>query len=606
MKIFNKVSIGSALSSSFAVAVLGLIGPMAVHAATSPALGDAATFSIISQTGATNTGITTISGDVGVLVPPTYTESGTTTFTTAGNPHLGDAAAAAAQISNTAAFGALAAGDNADANCIGGVLPSGTDLTTLSPLGPGLYCSGGTFLLTGNLTLTGAGPWVFKTVSALITSPGSSVTGGDSCDIWWRVGSTATLATTTAFKGNILALTSVGLNTGASLDGRALAQTGAVTLDANTVSIPVCAAPPSSSGSATGSINVVKVVINDNGRTGVINDFPLFVNGIPVGPSVPNSFPTPANYTITETSNANYTSSFSGDCDATGHITLNTYESKVCIITNNDIGPAIVVPPVPPLIEIVKVPAPLSLPAGPGSVLYTYTLHNIGTVPVNTVKLLGDTCSPIVRQSGDLNSNNILEVNETWVYTCATTLPATHTNTVTATGWANGIMATDIASATVVVGQPIVPPLIHITKTPSPLTLKVGGGVVTYTKKVTNPGTVALSNVTVTDDKCSPVSYISGDSNLDSKLDPSETWTYTCSQNLTQTTTNTAIATGQANGLTARDFALATVVVATAAPALPNTGFPTQESNSSRNMIIAGILMLAFGSLAIVLKKRAI
>jgi uncharacterized repeat protein (TIGR01451 family) len=137
----------------------------------------------------------------------------------------------------------------------------------------------------------------------------------------------------------------------------------------------------------------------------------------------------------------------------------------------------------------------------------------------------------------------------------------------------------DIASATVVVGTPVVPPLIHVTKVPSPLTLPAGGGAVTFTEKITNPGTVALSNVILTDDKCSPMAFISGDADADGFLDPTETWTYTCSSNLTKTTTNTARASGEANGLTVRDLAVATVVVASAVPALPNTGIaPTERS----------------------------
>ena len=208
-------------------------------------------------------------------------------------------------------------------------------------------------------------------------------------------------------------------------------------------------------------------------------------------------------------------------------------------------------------------------------VQYSYILRNIGTVPVTNISMVGDTCSPIVLANGDNNGDNILQTNEVWTYHCNYFLPATHTNTVVATGWANGISATDIASATVIVGQPIVPPLIHITKTPSPLALKAGGGWVTYTKKVSNPGTVALSNVRVNDNKCGPVTYISGDTNRNSKLDTNETWTYTCKSRLAQTTTNTAVARGDANGLTARDFAIATVVVALPAPVvpkLPNTG----------------------------------
>ena len=359
----------------------------------------------------------------------------------------------------------------------------------------------------------------------------------------------------------------------------------------------------SGGGSRVGTINIIKRVVNDNGRTKTIADFPLFVNGTPVASGVTNTFPAPAGaYTITETNDPNYTRAFSGDCDVNGQLNLSPGENRVCIITNDDIGAPVVVPPVPPLIDVVKVPNPLALPGGPGAVTYTYTLKNIGTVPVTSITMVGDTCSPITLISGDTNSDSRLDLSETWVYRCSTTLTATHTNTVTATGWANGISATDLASATVVVGSPIVPPLIHITKVPSPLTLGAGGGMVTYTKKVTNPGTVALNNVRVTDDKCSPINYISGDTNSDSKLDPSETWTYTCRINLIRTTTNTAIATGDANGMTARDFALATVVVANTVPALPNTGVTATQSIFTWILVAAGIFAVL---LFIFIRKKA-
>lgn len=202
--------------------------------------------------------------------------------------------------------------------------------------------------------------------------------------------------------------------------------------------------------------------------------------------------------------------------------------------------------------------------------------------------MVGDTCSPINRTSGDTDNDNRLDVTEIWVHHCFTNLTATHTNTVVATGWANGLSATDIASATVVVGAPIIPPLIHVTKVPNPLALLAGGGMVTYTKTVTNPGTVPLQNVRITDDKCGPVNYASGDTNGNALLEPTESWLYTCSTNLTQTTTNTAVAAGDANGMTARDFAIATVVVAIApvvVPALPNTG-----SLSPGNVLIWSLL----------------
>lgn len=363
------------------------------------------------------------------------------------------------------------------------------------------------------------------------------------------------------------------------------------------------------------TINVVKTVINDNGGILTVGDFPLFVNGVSVVSGETNVFAAPATYTVTETSDADYTQAFSGDCDADGNVDLTAGDNWFCIITNNDIaavipptssrppvsgiGPAL--PLVPPLIDVVKVPSPLALPDGPGLVNYTYTLRNIGTVAVTNITMVGDTCSPITLFSGDLDGDARLDVNETWQYRCSTTLAQTHTNTIVATGWANGLSAVDIASATVIVGIPIVPPLIHVTKIPSPLILPFGGGVVTYTATITNPGVVALTNVRLTDDTCSPMIYLSGDENGDGDLDPVEEWRYTCQTTVTETTTNTAIATGEANGievndsiahlLIARDFAIAPVVVlfpatgasnvvvipgladATFAPGLPDAGF---------------------------------
>jgi len=230
-------------------------------------------------------------------------------------------------------------------------------------------------------------------------------------------------------------------------------------------------------------------------------------------------------------------------------------------------------------------------------------LRNIGTVPVSDVTMVGDTCSPIALQSGDTNADARLDVSETWVYTCSTMLSATHTNVVTATGWANGISAVDIASATVIVGGPV-PPLIHVTKIPNLLSLPAAGGMVTYTERITNPGTVALSNVRLTDDKCAPMTRISGDTDGDSRLDTTETWTYTCSTRLARTTTNTASAVGEANGITVRDYAIATVVVA--APGLPSAGASPLERGGMLWIAAAflGALLILGTRLALVVRRK--
>ena len=116
---------------------------------------------------------------------------------------------------------------------------------------PGVYCFASSGQLTGTLTLDAGGNanavWVFKTGSTLITASNSSVlliNGAQQCNVFWQVGSSATLGTGTTFVGNILALTSITLTTNAHLSGRALARNGAVTLDSNTVAISACSVPP--------------------------------------------------------------------------------------------------------------------------------------------------------------------------------------------------------------------------------------------------------------------------------------------------------------------------------------------------------------------------
>lgn len=244
MEKFNKKLLFGIFIAAIAVGPVGLDN--VAYAATSPTLVGAAGYSVLGATTVTNTGSTTTTGEVGVSAGTAITgfPPGIAAGDNAVHLHSNDASAIAAQADNLVAFGTLDQGcDHSYA--------SGQDLTLLSPLVPGVYCSVGSFLLTGNLTLSGSGVWIFKTVSSLVTSPGSSITGGDPCNVWWRIGSSATLDTTTSFIGSILALTSVGLNTGATLNGRALAQTGAVTLDANTITGPICAVTPGTGATTT-------------------------------------------------------------------------------------------------------------------------------------------------------------------------------------------------------------------------------------------------------------------------------------------------------------------------------------------------------------------
>src|SRR3989338_649014 len=497
-KKFSKVSMG-VLVATFMLGLAGL-----VIAATSVNLGTADGFAVLAGSTITNTGSSVINGDLGLS--PGTAVTGFPPGTLNGTQHAADTAAANAQAALTTAY-----------NNAAGQTPVSTVPTELGGTikTAGVYDSAaGTFGITGTLTLDAAGDpnavFIFKTASTLITAGSSNVVlanGAQACNVFWQVGSSATLGTNSTFKGNILALTSSTLTTGANVEGRVLARNGAVTLDSNIITKATCVVPPAPPPSGGG------------------------------GPSSQQT---------------------------------------------------------PPLINVTKVPTPLALPAGPGSVTYDYTVLNVGTVSMSNVTVADNKCAPVGFVSGDTNRNSQLDLNETWMYRCTTTLSQTTTNTVTATGQANGFTATDTANATVVVGVPVVPPLIHVVKKPNVFLLPAGGGAVTYTYTVTNPGTEPLNNVSVIDDKCTglPGRVVGhpGDVNRNDLLERNEKWSFVCQTNLTETTTNIGTAEGHANGLTAIDFAPATVVVV--APKLPDTGFDPGTSTIIWNILNSTAILI--------------
>jgi hypothetical protein len=591
MKTTKKIALGTALI----LLMLVFAAPKATLAATSPNLGSDSSYAVVSSTytNSLNAGLeTALNGDI------CYT----TGSATAPVSISGTTVVACPSATGTDQDLALA-NINAQANAVT-CTNLGTDVVLSGTYAPGCYTASGTMdvVLNTTVTLSGAGTYIFRAGGALTTGANSQVllsAGAAARDVFWasggavHLGANAATSPTPTFVGNIIAPSGITLGHFANFLGRALSFSGTVTTDANTVTVPppLVIPPP--------TLKVIKTVVNDNGRTKTVSDFPLFVNGASVVSGATNTFSTGA-YVVTETSDPNYTAAFSGACDVGGNVVLAPGDSKTCTITNDDIAPP--PPPVPPLISVIKVPSPLNLPAGPGSVTYTYTLHNIGTVPVTNITMNDDSCAPVALVSGDTNNDSILDVAEIWTYTCSTTLTATRTNIVTAMGQANGLSDTDTATATVVVGIPVVPPLIHVTKVPNPLTLAAGGGAVTYTEKITDPGTVPLDNVVLTNDKCAPMKYVSGDMNGDSKLDPTETWTYTCTTKLAKTTTNITTVSGTANGMTVRDLAIATIVVAPVVPKLPNTGFA--PSFSLKTIIALAESALALLALVFVALKK--
>jgi len=211
---------------------------------SSVTLGTAETFAVLGASTVTNTGVTYIRGNLGVGpgtavvgFPPGIMEVGTI--------YAGDAVAAQAQVDATTAYNA-AAGLPCTFNM------TGQDLGGLT-LTPGVYCFDQSAQLTGALVLDfqgGTSGFVFQIGSTLTTASNSGVSLANCtqhCPLVWQVGSSATLGTATRFSGDIIAQASITLTTGVNLCGRALALTGAVTLDANEVFFMGTLTPPGAS-----------------------------------------------------------------------------------------------------------------------------------------------------------------------------------------------------------------------------------------------------------------------------------------------------------------------------------------------------------------------
>jgi type VI secretion system secreted protein VgrG len=199
-------------------------------------LGTAATFAGLAGSTLTNTGPSTIVGDIGVS-PGSAVVDIPVGQPTGGSIHAGDGVAATAMADLTIAYNNLAG------------MACGTNLTGLDlggmTLAPGIYCFNTSAQLTGALTFDAQGDsnavFVIQIGSTLTTASNASVVligGAKASNVYYQVGSSATLGTNTAFQGSIVALASVTLTTGTSLNGRALGINGAVTLDFNAITLP--------------------------------------------------------------------------------------------------------------------------------------------------------------------------------------------------------------------------------------------------------------------------------------------------------------------------------------------------------------------------------
>src|SRR5271163_1842332 len=231
--------------------LLGLLSSLlfassALAEAASVGLGTAAPFSVLAGSTVTNTGPTTMFGNLGLSPGSSVTGAPHVL----GETHVDDAVAIGAKNALTTAYNE-AAGRPSNGS-------AGTDLAGQEFL-PGVRSASSSLLLSsGSVTLNAQGNpnavFIFQIGSTLITGSGTSVSlvnGAQACNVFWQVGSSATLGTSTSFVGTIMASASITANTGATIHGRLLARTGAVTLDTNTITTSNC--PSSTSGGGGGT-----------------------------------------------------------------------------------------------------------------------------------------------------------------------------------------------------------------------------------------------------------------------------------------------------------------------------------------------------------------
>jgi hypothetical protein len=227
-----------------ALAILAVFALPAAAQAAPVGLGTAGPFVVLGGTKVTNVGPSVLNGNLGIS-PGTELEGFGLPAVINGATHATDEVAAKAQLDLTTAYDVAAGQSVLPANDL-----SGTDLGGLK-LAPGTYRYNAAALLTGALTLDAEGDpnaeFVFQIGSQLTTESASSVVlvnGASPCNVYWQVGSSADLGTTTSFQGSLMALTSISLKNGATVVGRMLARNGQVSLINNVLTRPLCATGP--------------------------------------------------------------------------------------------------------------------------------------------------------------------------------------------------------------------------------------------------------------------------------------------------------------------------------------------------------------------------
>jgi len=364
MKIFNInikvfILIGIAVLVSFSY-----FGSTTVLAATTPSLGTADTFGVLVNTFSRLFSGTTITGDLGYT-----TFSGTGTYTVSGQTHMADSIYNQAGVDQGTALIAL---NNQACDFTftsgSGAIDLATDTThtayggALGVYTPGVYClpaAYGATIGAAGITLSGSGTYIFRINGSLTTAANSVVTldGASACNVFWTLADNAIISSFGAYStffGTLFDTVGLQLHNNVTWTGRAFLTDGSVSISYDdAITAPTsCSTPPPPPPPTPATLHVVKHVINDDGSKEIASDFTLHVKGSgsmglsdvtgspAAGVETPgNSYSlTAGTYIISEDDHTGYVSSFSGDCDSSGNVTLISGDNKTCTITNNDIA----------------------------------------------------------------------------------------------------------------------------------------------------------------------------------------------------------------------------------------------------------------------------
>ena len=594
--------------------VAGFVGFTKARAATAVNLATADNFAVLAGSGITDTTPSVIIGDVGLSPTTGAAIVGLTTGEVTGFIYAVDAFGPIGSQNNP---GLLTNAKNdlttAYTNAAGQV-PTGAIIANLGgqTLAPGVYNTASSISLTGTVTLNGGGDpsavFIFQAGSTLTTASASHVAltnGTQACNVFWQVGSSATLGTTSDFQGNILAFSAITDNGGSVVNGRLLAENAAVTLNNTTVTKSTCA------GALPGTLHVIKHVVNDNGGSNIAADFTVTVAG--TTNITPSSFAgseagvdvsmDAGSYTVTETGPTGYAESDSIDCSGT----MTAGGDKTCTITNDDQATHLIV-----IKHVIN--------NGIGTKVASDFTTTIGGVTTAIPSAAGAEAPGVDNILTSVGAYSVVEgvhagYNRSLSVDCTGSIAFGETKTCTITNRDIG-PATGGGSSTMTISPttpPVAPavqvfPQIAIAKVPTPATLIGGPGSVTFDYTVWNTaGPQALANVMVTDDKCTALVFVSGDVNNNAKLDLHENWKYSCNSFLSKTTTNTATAIGYSDDSyhhATTAFAVRTVSVFI--PGLPKTGFAPEQKNSSTDLMVITLGMLSILAIYGIQKKYAV